>query len=174
MHHQVSASGIDIKEWDRMVRNMTWINLNVSLYAYARLSSMWSYKTYIFPVWDRTTLLHVFFCYSEQIVQSLEVARLGVEIVISLWNLTGVPAALLPRLLSNSRVIWPFSIHISRLRDFTKFRNQTFYSLVNKSPDVLLWQHGIHSKRINVTYHDGMSCAFINIHVQPRDNNLGP
>ena len=157
-----------------MARNTAWINPNVSLYAYTRPSSMWSYKTYIFPNKHRTTILHFFFWYSAQITQSLVVARLGVEIVIKLWKLTGFLATLLPKLLSNSRAIWPFSTHISQLRDFTRFRNKTFYCLVNRSPDVLLWQHGIHSKIINVTYHDGMSCAFINIHVQPRDNNLGP
>ena len=40
-----------------------------------------------------------------QISRSLEVARLGVTIIVSLWNLTGIAAALLPRCLSNFRAI---------------------------------------------------------------------
>ena len=40
-----------------------------------------------------------------QISRSLEVARLDVTIIVSLWNLTGISAALLPRCLSNFRAI---------------------------------------------------------------------
>ena len=40
-----------------------------------------------------------------QISWSLEVAKLGVIMIVSLWNLTGISAALLPRCLSNSKAI---------------------------------------------------------------------
>ena len=40
-----------------------------------------------------------------QISWSLEAARLCVIIIVSLWNLTGISAALLPKCLSNFRVI---------------------------------------------------------------------
>ena len=40
-----------------------------------------------------------------QISRSLEAARLGVIMIVSFWNLTGIPAALLPRCLSNYRAI---------------------------------------------------------------------
>ena len=42
------------------------------------------------------------------ISQSLEVARCPLRVAPSLWNLTGVSAALLPRRLSNSRATQPF------------------------------------------------------------------
>ena len=40
-----------------------------------------------------------------QISWRLEAARLGVIMIVSLWNLTGISAALLPRCLLNSRAI---------------------------------------------------------------------
>ena len=40
-----------------------------------------------------------------QISWSLEAARLSVIVIVSLWNLTGISAALLPRCLSNFRAI---------------------------------------------------------------------
>ena len=40
-----------------------------------------------------------------QISRSLEAARLGVIMIVSLWNLTGISAAVLPRCLSNFKAI---------------------------------------------------------------------
>ena len=40
-----------------------------------------------------------------QISRSLEAARLGVIMIVSLWNLTGISAAVLPRCLSNFRAM---------------------------------------------------------------------
>ena len=51
---------------------------------------------------------------------SLEAARLVVQIIASLWNLTGTPGAVLPMCLSNFRAIGQFYIQISRLRDFRR------------------------------------------------------
>ena len=65
---------------------------------------------------------------------SLEAARFGFELFQSLWNLAGTSEALLPRCLSNFRVIRPLQHPISRLRDFTRFGGKTSYRLVNKGP----------------------------------------
>ena len=69
-----------------------------------------------------------------QISWSLEAARLGVMVIVSLWNLTGISAAVLPRCLSNFRAIRKFKIWISRLRDFVRSSGKTSTRLVNRSP----------------------------------------
>ena len=68
---------------------------------------------------------------------SLGAARLGVIMIVSLWNLTGISAALLPRCLSNFRAIGKVQTRISRLRDFTRPCGKTSYRLVNRGPE---WQ----------------------------------
>ena len=69
-----------------------------------------------------------------QISWSLEAARLDVAMVVSLWNLTGTSAALLPRYLPNFRAIGKVQTRISRLRDFARSCGKTSYSLVNRGP----------------------------------------
>ena len=71
-----------------------------------------------------------------QISWSLEAARLGVILIVSLWNLTGITAALLPRCLVNFRAIGKVQTRISRLRDFTRSCGKTSYRLVNRGPGV--------------------------------------
>ena len=74
-----------------------------------------------------------------QISWSLEAARLGVIMIVSLWNLTGISAALLPRCLLNFRAIGKVQTRISRLRDFTRSCGKTSYRLVNRGP---VWKFG--------------------------------
>ena len=69
-----------------------------------------------------------------QISRSLEAARLGVIAIVSLWNLTGITAALLPNCLSNFRAIGKVLIRITRLRDFTRSCCDAVYRLVNRGP----------------------------------------
>ena len=64
---------------------------------------------------------------------SLEVARLLVWIIASLWNLTAASAAVLPRCLSNFRAIGRFQTPISRLRDFTRSYHKTSYRILKQS-----------------------------------------
>ena len=71
---------------------------------------------------------------------SLDVARFGLKLFQSLWNLAGTSVALLPRCLSNFRAIRPLQHPISRLRDFTRFGGKTSYRLVNRGPDPLQWK----------------------------------
>ena len=52
--------------------------------------------------------------------------------VVSLWNLTGTSAAVLPRYLPNFRAIGKVWTRISRLRDFTRSCSKTSYRLVNR------------------------------------------
>ena len=56
--------------------------------------------------------------------------------IVSLWNLTGTSAALLPRCLSNFRAIEKVQSRISRLRDFTRSCGKTSHRLVNRGPAV--------------------------------------
>ena len=65
---------------------------------------------------------------------SLGAARFGVIMIVSLWNLTGISAALLPRCLSNLRAIGKVQTRISRLRNFTRSCGKTSYRLVNRGP----------------------------------------
>ena len=64
-----------------------------------------------------------------QISWSLKAARLDVAMVVSLWNLTGTSAAVVPAKFQN---IWKSLI--SRLRDFTRSCGKTSYRLVNRGP----------------------------------------
>ena len=59
--------------------------------------------------------------------------------IVSLWNLTGISAALLPRCLSNFRAIGKVEISISRLRDFKRSCGKSFVPpiwslLISKTP----------------------------------------
>ena len=72
---------------------------------------------------------------------SFETARFGFKLFQSLWNLAGTSAALLPRCLSNFRVIRPLQHPISRLRDVTRFGGKTSYRLVNRGPGARKWKH---------------------------------
>ena len=69
-----------------------------------------------------------------QISWSLEAARLGVIMIVSLWNLTGISAALLPRCLINFRAIGKVQTRTSRLRDFTRSCGKTSYRLRPRGP----------------------------------------
>ena len=68
---------------------------------------------------------HIKSCHQNS--RSLEATRLGVEFVISLWNLPVASAAQLPRRLPNLSAIGQFKTHISRLRYFTRFGDKTSY-----------------------------------------------
>ena len=82
----------------------------------------------------------------------LEEARLGVIMIVSLCNLTGISAALLSRCLSNCRAIGKFytrvSFGVSLLRDFARSFWKTPVRLVNRGPVAvkylqLTWRLGI-------------------------------
>ena len=73
-----------------------------------------------------------------QISWSLEAARLGVVMIASLWNLTGILAALVPRCLLNFRAIRKIRTRISRHWDFTRSCGKTSYPLVNRGPGGVL------------------------------------
>ena len=68
------------------------------------LHSLHGLQGHLFPcimVWDLLILKN----HSRKIESSLEAARLGVIMIVSFWNLTGISAAMLPRWLSNFRAI---------------------------------------------------------------------
>ena len=75
-----------------------------------------------------------------QISWSLGAARLDVIMIVSLWNLTGILAALLPRCLSHFRTFGKVQTRISRLRDFTKSCGNTSIRSVN-----MPWRHPMQS-----------------------------
>ena len=68
---------------------------------------------------------------------SLEAARLDIIMIVLLWNLTGISAALLPRCLSNLRAIGKVFTRIPRLRDFMRSCCETSVRLVNRGPGPL-------------------------------------
>ena len=63
----------------------------------------------------------------------LEAARLDCYKTVSLWNLTGISAAL-PRCLSNFRAIEKVWTQISRLWDLARSCGKTSYRLVKRGP----------------------------------------
>ena len=63
---------------------------------------------------------------------SLEAAILDVIMIVSLWNVTGISAALLPRCLSNFEAIGKVETRISRLRDFTRSYGKTSTRLMKR------------------------------------------
>ena len=87
-----------------------------------RRSSVWNMGVYSLS--GRTSY--------RKILWSLETARLGVIMIVSLWNLTSISAALLPRCLSNFTAIANVSTRISQLRDFTRSCSKTTVRLVNR------------------------------------------
>ena len=56
--------------------------------------------------------------------------------IVSLWNLTGISSALLPRCLSNVRAIIKVWTRISLLRGFTGSYGKTTFRLVNRRPRI--------------------------------------
>ena len=60
-------------------------------------------------------------CY-RKISQSLDGTIFVFRVVGSLWNLTGVSAAVLPRGLSNFKTIWWFVLGISMIREILRYR----------------------------------------------------
>ena len=58
--------------------------------------------------------------------------RLCARIIVSLWNLTGILAALLSTCQSNFRGMRKVLTRISRLRDFTRSYGKTAYRLVSR------------------------------------------
>ena len=73
-----------------------------------------------------------------QMSWSLKVARLDAIMIVSLGNLMGISAALLPKSLSNIRAIGKVQTGISRLRDFSRSCGETSARLVNRGPDICL------------------------------------
>ena len=92
-----------------------------------------------FSVWIKATM--GFYSLSRRtayckISWSLEAARLVAIMTISLRNLTGISAAMLPMCLSNFRAIEKIQTWTWRLRDFTRFCGKTSVRLVNRGPGV--------------------------------------
>ena len=94
-------------------------------------------------------------------LRRLEAARLVDEIIISIWNLTGASAALLPMSLSNFKAITHFLIQISRLRPSVRSYNKTSFRILKQGPghrydesaDVLCWCSKVY-------YHVTFCCLF--------------
>ena len=106
-----------------------------------------------------------------QISWSLKAMRLGDIIIISLWNLTDISAALLPRCLLNFRAIGKVRTRISRLRDFTRSCGKTSYCLVNRGPgwdclSVMSPRRCLHCSELSACVCHGLipiSCSFISM-----------
>ena len=69
-----------------------------------------------------------------QISRSIGAARLDVIMIVSLWNLTGISAALLPTCLYNFRAINKVYTWFTRFRDFKRSCGKTSYRLVKRGP----------------------------------------
>ena len=69
---------------------------------------------------DKTFILRPLWVFYLKILWSLEAARFVLRIVLSLCNLKGTSAALLPRWLWNFKVRQQFKVPISWLPDFTQ------------------------------------------------------
>ena len=87
----------------------------------------------LFPAWQSLTVI--------------QVLRLNVIIIESLWNFSGISAAMC---LSNFRVIGKVQSRISRLRELTRSCGKKSAPLVNRGPGLaiihvlnkkLVWQH---------------------------------
>ena len=67
-------------------------------------------------------------------IWNLEAMIFGFRTFQSLWKLTGILAAALPRCLSNYWAIRSLYHAISRPRDFTRFGGKTSHHLANRGP----------------------------------------
>ena len=81
-----------------------------------------------------------------QISRSFEPARLNVIVIVSLWNLASISAAVLLRCLSNFRAIWKGQTRISRLRVFARSCDKTSYRLVKSGSAAM--SHGIYRRAL--------------------------
>ena len=95
-YHQISTS------WTTLCMNnhctYTWLHSNCTFHQ--TMKGKWLKSTFcqgLYSLSGNTSY--------RQISWSLEATRLGVIRIVMLWNLTGVSAALLPRCLSNFRVV---------------------------------------------------------------------
>ena len=84
--------------------------------------------------------------------------------ILSLWNLTGISAALLPRCLLNFRAIGKVQTRISRLRDFTRSCGKTSYRLVNRGPGLFSQQKKKHIHTPRSNYKPFILITLENIH----------
>ena len=91
--------------------------------------------TGLYPLSGRTS-----YC---TITWSLKALRFGFWLFKTLWNCTGMSAAVLPRCLSNCKTA-RWSHYIVWLRDFTRFGGKTSYRLMKRGLVVWrlnIWQH---------------------------------
>ena len=72
-------------------------------------------------------------------LSNLGAARFGFRLFPPLRNLTGASAALLPRCLSNFRIMRSSWHPISWLRDFVRLGSKTSYRLVNRGHGEFVW-----------------------------------
>ena len=72
-----------------------------------------------------------------QILWILEAVGVDIILIISVWNLTGISAALLPRCLSTFRAIGKVLTQISQIQDFMRSCGKMSISLVNRDPGLL-------------------------------------
>ena len=90
-------------------------------------------STQVQPQWSDHERSRPLFTY-RKISWSLEAARLVVIMTVSVWNWTGISAALLPMCMSNFGKIGKVETRISRLRNFTRSCGKTSVYLVNRGP----------------------------------------
>ena len=78
-----------------------------------------------------------------KISRSLEAARFWFGLIQSLWNLTGISTAALPRCLSNFRAMRSLQYPTSRLRDFTRSCGKTSVCLLNRVRTIssIIYEH---------------------------------
>ena len=93
-----------------------------------------------------------------EISWSLEATRLSVWIIASLWNLTGTLAALLPRCVSNFRVI----IQFSQLQNFARSEKKTSYPTLKwGQATTIIWTNN------TLVY----SCVYMSLGLNELNNN---
>ena len=89
-----------------------------------------SFCAFIHSLSNKTTYCHILWW--------LKAMRLCLIIIVLLWNLTGILAALLSRCLSNFRIIGNAQIWISQLRESTRSCGKMSVRLVNRGPRLCL------------------------------------
>ena len=104
-------------------------------YIYVRISHRPTNFTYTLPVITRTC--HPFQYPICSFIVSFEPVRVGVKMLISLWNLTGGSAAVLPRRIPNFKAVGKLWISISRLRYFTRPHDKGFYAILKQFPSAV-------------------------------------
>ena len=128
-HDLCPVGNVDLSwSWSQLRRRVTIFAQVIDFFELKATKSHGTHGLYSLSGWTS-------YC---EISGNLEAARLGVIMTVSLWHLTGISRALLPRCLSNVRAIWRVKIGY---RGFEASQNVIDKIIQNAQVNIFLYRH---------------------------------